>query len=452
MLFAISVRRKKEAQMTVEEICKWLEASKFKDGDRLPSVRSVSEQLSTSTCTVFRAYRKLIEKKKAYGEQGNGYFWGNGKVSPPEPQVHEQVVERLERLLLEDWKAGKLSADSPLPSIKELCMGYGTSVGSMRRTLEKLQAKGILARRGRGRFYFRTVQAPKAKEILLVMRSNPNGDFYCLGDRELEFMQKVYSEAEKRKLHVRVLGYNEEAGKFLDSAGNEFPTELFRNYFGAILSTMLIFKPSRLFAQFSRTRFPIAVWWEHPLEEIPRALKKEPRYAFFNLAFGEFPGRSVGRFLREKGCAQVAYISPYHLSSWSIDRLNGLKKSGLHVFESVDDENASPYDFKDKPQSYFEEIVARLAEKLPQDTDAWVVVNDEVGCVLQRMFAQGRLKRPPYMVSFDNTVDSYRIRLDSFGFNMDALAEQSVFHIVSPGVTLYAREDFRELSGRVVEK
>ena len=132
--------------------------------------------------------------------------------------------------------------------------------------------------------------------------------------------------------------------------------------------------------------------------------------------------------------------------------MNGLKKSGLHVFESVDDENASPYDFKDKPQSYFEEIVARLAEKLPQDTDAWVVVNDEVGCVLQRMFAQGRLKRPPYMVSFDNTVDSYRIRLDSFGFNMDALAEQSVFHIVSPGVTLYAREDFRELSGRVVEK
>ena len=216
--------------MTVEEICKWLEASKFKDGDRLPSVRSVSEQLSTSTCTVFRAYRKLIEKKKAYGEQGNGYFWGNGKVAPPEPQVHEQVVERLERLLLEDWKAGKLSADSPLPSIKELCMGYGTSVGSMRRTLEKLQAEGILARRGRGRFYFRTVQAPKAKEILLVMRSNPNGDFYCLGDRELEFMQKVYSEAEKRKLHVRVLGYNEEVGKFLDSAGNEFPTELFHNY------------------------------------------------------------------------------------------------------------------------------------------------------------------------------------------------------------------------------
>ena len=153
-----------------------------------------------------------------------------------------------------------------------------------------------------------------------------------------------------------------------------------------------------------------------------------------------------------KGCSQVAYISPYHLSSWSVDRLNGLKKSGLRVIESVDDEHASPYDFSDKPQSYFENIVARLAEGVPQDTDAWVVVNDEVGCVLHRMFVQNRLKRPPYMVSFDNTVDSYRVRLDSFKFNLDTLAEQSVFHIVSPGVTLYAKDDFRELSGRVVEK
>ena len=438
--------------MTVEEICKWLEASNFNDGDRLPSVRKVSELLATSTCTVFRAYRKLIEEKKAYGEHGNGYFWGAQKVAPPEPPVREHVVERLERLLLEDWKSGKVAPDAPLPSIKELCTEYGTSVGSMRRSLEKLQAEGILSRRGRGRFFFRTVQTPKAKEILLVMRSNITGDFYCLGDRELDFMQKVYAEAEKRKLRVRVLGYNEEAGKFLDSAGNDVAPESFRDCFGAILSTMLIFKPSRLFAQFSRTRFPISVWWEHPLSEIPRALKKESRYAFFNLAFGEFPGRAVGRFLKERGCENVAYISPYHLSSWSIDRLNGLKKSGLHVFEAVDAERASPFEFSKEPPAFFEEVVARLAASAPQDVDAWVVVNDEVGCALHRMFLRGELARPPYVVSFDNTVDSYRIRLDSFRFNLDTLAEQSVFHIVSPGVTLYARDDFRELSGRVVEK
>ena len=59
---------------------------------------------------------------------------------------------------------------------------------------------------------------------------------------------------------------------------------------------------------------------------------------------------------------------------------------------------------------------------------------------------------PPYMVSFDNSNDSYRNRLDSFEFSLDALAEQSVFHLISPGVTLYKKDDFRELSGHVVEK
>jgi len=443
--------RKKEVLVTVEQICKWLESSDFKEGERLPSVRSVSEQLSTSTCTVFRAYRKMALQKKVYGEQGNGYFWGAGKVHVLKPTVREHETERLGRLLLEDWKSGRISADQPLPSIKELCTKYATSVGSMRRSLEKLRVNGILSRRGRGRFFFRTLQAPKAKEILLVMRSNPSGDFYCLIDRELEFMQKVYAEAEKRELRVHVLGYNEEAGKFFDSIGKTVEPESFRDSFGAILSTTLIFNTNKFFSLFAGTHFPISVWWEHPLSEIPRALKREKRYAFFNLAFGEFPGKAVGRFLRDKGCSRVAYISPYHLSSWSVDRLNGLKKSGLDVVARVDDSYASHYDLRNEKPEVFERIVARLVENMPP-VEAWVVVNDEVGCALHRMFLRGELSRPPYVVSFDNTADSYRIRLDSFKFSVDALAEQSVFHIVSPGVTLYAKDDFRELSGRVVEK
>ena len=441
--------------MTVTEICKWLESANFKQGDRLPSVRSAAESFEASTCTVFRAYRKLVADGKVYGEHGNGFFWGAKKAPAAGMPVREHVTERLERLLLEDWKSGRISADAPLPSMKELCENYGTSVGSMRRTLEKLQADGILSRKGRGRFYFGSGFGAQpqshSKEILLVMRANPTGDFYCLVDRELEFMQMVYTESHKRNLRVKVLGYNEELSKFLDPAGHEIAPDSLRDYFGAIISTMLIFNTNKLFSLFSHTRFPISVWWEHPLEKIPRALKKEKRYAFFNLAFGEFPGRAVGRFLREKGCLHVAYISPYHLSSWSIDRLNGLKKSGLQVFEAVDDEHASPYDFRDKTREEFEQILARLIADIPK-VDAWVLVNDEVGLALHRMFMRGELSRPPYVVSFDNTTDSYRIRLDSFRFNLDTLAEQSVFHIVSPGVTLYKKDDFRELSGSVVEK
>ena len=440
--------------MTVADFCKWIESSGFKDGGRLPSVREVASSSGASTYTVFRAYKKLEDQGKIYAEHGNGYFWGR----KPEiaVAVHERESDRLERLLLEAWKSGKISADSPLPSIKDLCTEFGTTSAMMRRTLEVLQGKGILERKGRGRYSFanvRRMSSARFKDILLIMRCNQNGDFNCLGERELTFMQKVYAEAHRNNLKVCALGYFEEGGVFLDAGGNRVDMESCRGCFGAVVSTMLVFNVNRLFAELACTRFPVAVWWEHPLYDIPRALKKEKRFAFFNLAFGEFPGRSVGRFLKEKGMDRVAFVSPYHMSMWSRDRLKGLKKVGLEVFEATDASHASPYDFTQESRAHtrYRQILLSLVRKIPA-VDAWVVSNDRVGVELLSLVEQGKLKRPPYMVSFDNSTDSYRNRLDSFEFSLDALAEQSVFHLVSPGVTLYKKDDFRELSGHVVEK
>lgn len=437
----------------VDDFCKWIESSGFKDGDRLPSVRKVASTMGTSTFTVFRAYKKMADQHKVYAEHGNGYFWG--EKAPIDIAVHEREGERLERLLQEDWKSGKISAENPLPSFKDLCSEYGASTRTMRRTLEALREKGILERKGRGRYYFGNTRSTtsKMKDVLLIMRCNPQGDFNCLEEREFAFMQKVYAEARRNNLKIRALGYFEEESAFLDANGKRIELESCRECFGAIVSTMLVFNVNRLFAKLSCLRTPIAVWWEHPLYDIPRALKREPRYAFFNLAFGEFPGRAVGRFLKEKGVGSIAFVSPYHMSMWSIDRLRGLKKAGLKVYESTDASHASPYDFLQEPHPHarYRQILLSLARNVPP-VDAWVVVNDKVGVEILSLVNQGKLNRPPYMVSFDNSTDSYRNRLDSFEFNIDALAEQSIFHLVSPSITLYKKDDFRELSGRVVEK
>ena len=154
-----------------------------------------------------------------------------------------------------------------------------------------------------------------------------------------------------------------------------------------------------------------------------------------------------------KGFTRVAFISPYQSSSWSIDRLRGLRHAGLQVYEATDAAHASPFDFmqESRARANFRRILLSLAADIPP-VDAWVVSNDRVGVELLSLVEQGKLRRPPYMVSFDNSNDSYRIRLDSFEFNLEALAVQSVYHLVSPGVTLYKTNDFRELSGRVVEK
>ena len=438
--------------MTIEDFCKWIESVGYKDGDRLPSVREVAASSGASTFTVFRAYKKLASQGKIYAEHGNGFFWGTKPKI--EASAREYETERVERLLLDAWKSGKISVDNPLPSIKDMCLSYATTLGTMRRTLEQLRAKGTLERKGQGRYYFASARVTsETTEILLIMRCNPNGDFNCLGERELSFMQKVYVEAHRNNLNVKALGYYEEEGAFLDANGNRIKLEECRDCFGAVVSTMLVFDINKLFAKLATTRFPVAVWWEHPLYDIPRALKKEKRFAFFNLAFGEFPGRTVGRFLKKKGLTRIAFVSPYHMSMWSRDRLKGLKNVGLEVFEATDASHASPYDFMQEPRAHarYRQILMSLVKKIPP-VDAWVVSNDRVGVELISLANQGKIPRPPYMVSFDNSTDSYRNRLDSFEFNVETLAEQSVFHLVSPGITLYKKGDFRELSGHVVEK
>ena len=438
--------------MTIEDFCKWIESVGYKDGDRLPSVREVAASSGASTFTVFRAYKKLASQGKIYAEHGNGFFWGTKPKI--EASAREYETERVERLLLDAWKSGKISVDNPLPSIKDMCLSYATTLGTMRRTLEQLRAKGTLERKGQGRYFFASARVTsETTEILLIMRCNPNGDFNCLGERELSFMQKVYVEAHRNNLNVKALGYYEEEGAFLDANGNRIRLEECRDCFGAVVSTMLVFDINKLFAKLATTRFPVAVWWEHPLYDIPRALKKEKRFAFFNLAFGEFPGRIVGRFLKKKGLTRIAFVSPYHMSMWSRDRLKGLKNVGLEVFEATDASHASPYDFMQEPRAHarYRQILMSLVKKIPP-VDAWVVSNDRVGVELVSLANQGKILHPPYMVSFDNSTDSYRNRLDSFEFNVETLAEQSVFHLVSPGITLYKKGDFRELSGHVVEK
>ena len=439
--------------MTVEEIYNWLNSSIHKDGDRLPSVRKVASTFGTSTFTVFRAFKLLIEQNKIFGEQGNGYFWGQKHTQLPAIPLKENVEERIERLFIEDWKSGKISADQDLPSIKDMSQTYAVSYASMRHLLEKLVAKGILSRRGYGRFFFvkQHKKEDPSKEILLILRCNQQGDFFCLEDRELEFMQKIYAEAKRHELHIKLLGYYADGDCFLDQNGNQVFMEDQRQCFGAIISTMMLFNLNKFFTHFSRTKFPISVWWEHQLSKIPRALKSEKRFAFFNLAFGETPGRTVGRFLKERKIQQVAFISPYHSSSWSIDRLNGLKKTGLNVLEVTDSTHASPFDFTKEPEYKMDEILLSIIAKA-KDAEAWVAVNDIVGLALYRLKKQGKIKNMPYTISFDNTIDSYRIRMDSYQFNIETLAIQSVFHLISPSVTLYKKGDFRELSGYIVEK
>ena len=82
----------------------------------------------------------------------------------------------------------------------------------------------------------------------------------------------------------------------------------------------------------------------------------------------------------------------------------------------------------------------------------WVCVNDEVASILMELASKGKIKLPQYWIGFDNSRESYRLRLDSFEFNTSSMVRQSFYHLTAPGSGLFATKDLLELSGQIVEK
>lgn len=447
-----------------DELQSWIASAPHGEGERLPSVRVLAAKTKAAQASVYKALSALASQGKIYAVQGSGFFWGSAKSLGTLPRGEKTIAETLKDRFIADWKAGIYAPEKDLPSIKDLCGRYKATRGTVTRILKSLEKQGTLARRGKGRFFFREIRTAKNPTVLLILRSDAHGTFQSFSEQEILFLKEMYDEAGRRNLALTTLGYNEQCGLFFDKAGEPRSLAEFKECFGAVISTMLIGKPQSLLSQFFTFSFPVSVWWEHPLSEIPRSLKNKRRWAFFNLAFGTFPGKAVGKFLKERGIKKAAFISPYHSSSWSRDRFAGLIGSRISIVKATDSTHASPWDFlqqarqtgpaktaEERARKIFFGVVKNLSQKIPP-TDAWICVNDLVGEAIISLYHEGTIARPPYLISFDNTFRSYALRLDSFAFNVTALAEQSLFHLISPGVTLYSKGDFRELSGKVVLK
>jgi GntR family transcriptional regulator len=77
----------------VNRICSALVSGSLKEGDRLPTIRSLHQQLAVNPNTVAKAYRELEIKGVIATERGSGSF-----VKAGAPAVQLSPSERQERL------------------------------------------------------------------------------------------------------------------------------------------------------------------------------------------------------------------------------------------------------------------------------------------------------------------------------------------------------------------
>ncbi len=450
----------------------------LKDGEMLPSVRKLMKTFGVSSGTIQSVLKQLSEEGHIYSIRGKGFFWGKAPNADDLAQllsktVHrETILERLEREFATDWEKGFLDPNKNLPLAKELSDRYNVSQTILRKFLIHKVNQGILVRRGRLYAFASPLKTKTVKnfsQILFVTRCNSWGGFTAESERELDFLRLVYQTAGEQHFKLILLGINEESGKLIDRSGKICRLTDYPNAIGAVLSTLLVQKPLPLLQLFYGVKYPVSVWWEQPLQDIPPRFLSKNNWAFFNSTFGEIPGQQMGKYLLQKGFKKVCYFSPYHNSSWSKDRLTGLQNSGIEVTAFTDDEFASPWDYKEIARAQAPrlsvEIYARnlvkkkllkFAKDVPADCNCWVCVNDEVAGLFYEISDEGECNLPgektdPNVFGFDNSAESYLLRIASYDFNTSALIKQIFYYIENPD-GFGNKKRLHQILGQVVEK
>ena len=440
--------------MLIEDVKKSIIDAGFRDGEKMPSVRKMAEHLKLSVNTVHRAYKLLAQENVVQLVHGKGCFWGSAPTFDVKPE--ENVYSVVERLFQNDLDSGVLNAFDELPSCKELSNRYEVSPYIVKKFLMQKSAQGILRHVGHRFFFSEGRPVEKSNYVLFIHRSDEFGRLKIESERESDVFRTFAQIAAEQKIAVKFIGYNESSNQFYLSNGENYTIKNELHCLGVFLSTWLVTDAVKLFANFASFKNPISVWWEYAPDMVPVSARNRKKWAFYNVAFGKEAGLIVGRYLKNKNMGKVHYLSPYHASFWSKARLQGLLEAGADVIPLVDDRYASPFDLMDaallagvERQEFLNNILESLLKNVT--LDKFVCSNDWVAASLIDFYRAKKLPTP-YVVGFDDTIESYRYVFDSFAFNVGTMVKEAIYHIVAPTIYAEQRRQMQTPLGRVVEK
>jgi len=441
-------------KLLIDDVKKSIVEAGFQYGEKMPSVRKMAERMNLSVNTVHRVYKLLALEKMVQLVHGKGCFWG---AAPSFDVEHEKsVYSVIEQQFQKDLDGGYLKAFQELPSCKELSHRYKVSPYVIKKFLLQKTSQGVLRRVGY-RFIFseeRTIE--RLNYVLFVHRSDELGCLKIESEREFEVFRAFAHIAAEQSIAVKFVGYHEATNRFYESNGNIFSVMNEARCLGVFLSTWLISDASKLFAHFASFKNPISVWWEYPPDSVPTNARNKKKWAFYNVAFGKEAGVIVGDYLNGKKMGSVHFLSPYHASFWSKARLQGLLDAGADVIPLVDERFASPFDLIDRAkekgvgsQELLNDVLGALLKSAT--LDKFVCSNDWVAASVIDYY-RARQMPVPYVIGFDDSIESYRYVFDSFAFNVGTMVQEAIYHIVAPSIYAEQRRQMQAPLGRVVEK
>ena len=438
---------------SAEKIESWLR-EQLERGASLPPVRELCRQSGVSSRDVATAVARLRAGGLLNPRRGIG-LQARDAALPERRRTWNDLAASLEQELHE----GRFPSNTPLPAPKELAGRWGVHPVTVRSALARLTRDGLLERHGRLWAPSRpVVRAGTWPVILCVGGGDAQGRLLMEGDRESDGWRELQAEASAQRLAVRPLAWSSgELGRLPDGT------------MGAVVSTWHVSDPQELLGRLAARRVRICVWTESALDRTG-APGHDDLVSVHGIGSSREAGRAMGEHLRELGHRTCAWISPFHASRWSKERLEGLQEGfagrvdacTLDLFsewevlepfvpELVDWERrleGLDLSWSLAPWNPYREIHASLGwaelarrlepqwqRALASGTSVWVGASDVVAALSRRWLArQGRVV--PGSISlcgFDDTALAMREDLTSYRFDAAALARSVVRHLLAPG-------------------
>jgi hypothetical protein len=367
-------------------------------------------------------------------------------------------ASRLAQTIASQIQAGRFGSEHALPSPKDFAKLHGLHPATVRKSLNILLNQGVIERQGRS---WKIATPPFGKPDLppvlwCIGAADAEGNLRMDTDREWDFWREIQGEAIRSGMEPRLVPWS----------GALLPLD---EAFGAVVSTWHMTDSTALLDTLQRARLPTTVWVANH-ETLPGPRYRQSRTLWFHdLAFGKESGQAMARHLARLEHRRIAWISPFHGSTWSRNRLAGLQEDlpeGIELFQAchdwvsqwdiqkeihkdpqvlkrIDLEGVDHAEVKDAIARPLVETITRqrclailepgLEAALASKATLWVVASDLTAqwCL---HWLHGKAIRVPQdlsLASFDDTREASALGLTSLRFDVQSMSRAMLRQILS---------------------
>lgn len=481
-----------------------------KGATQLPPVRKLAQLCGVSLVTANKAVVQLRNEGAIISR------WGHGNFSPSHvpftvnkkstvDECHESKFISIVNSIKKDLSSGHYPPHEPLPQIKHLVNIYGVSSPTIRNALNHLINENALVRNG-NKFLFKTTRSKLRLRIAIIAFGTDHNTVKIATEREQNFYRQLSIAAANHDVDLEIICYNDylDSPVFFVPENQNLKSYLQNDVFcGIILSSYHMKNSAECLRHLSLLKKPISVWiQDHSVLALVSRYSNKDNITFFDASYSTLPGFETAKFLYEKGHRSIAFISPFHASSWSKNRLQGIQcffksiNESFAIHEFVLDEFISDYSFMEKiietgqlnkflsagklKYTLNKALHNRISNleiegnKLLRDNliynysnslfekalnqpgiSAWIAVNDLTACMINDFwdFKKIAVKMRPALISFDNTFESLEKGISSYDFNTSGDVNNMILHLLYPNSALFSsKKRVIRIKGTVVQR